>query len=179
MDQVFDALNAESPYDRCSIEINSSIMLYKDGKDKGLIGGTSDINDKDSTINRFYERLKSDISKNHGSDDDFEIENIGTQVGRYMFNNRNDFVERASEAFDESIEKVVSWENILKIIHNHIVFDTRQPQRIYFDGGLRSQTINAPITVVRGVEKDPASPYPRRKSTKNGWAGFSFFIFVY
>ena len=116
MDQVYDALNAESPYDRCANSINSSIMLYKDGKDRGLVGGTSDNDDKESATNRFYNRLKSLLIEKHGSDNDFNIETIGTQVGRYMFNNRNDFVERAGEAFDNSIEKNNSWGAILGII---------------------------------------------------------------
>lgn len=118
MDQVFDALGAEAPYDRCSNEINQSIMLYKDGKDRGLVGGTSNDDNKEEIVKRFYERLKRDLEKNHGSNDNFEIENTGTQVGGYLFNNRNDFVERAEEAFSDTIKEAVSWNNILDIIQN-------------------------------------------------------------
>ena len=118
MDQVFDALGAEAPYDRCSNEINQSIMLYKDGKDRGLVGGTSNDDNKEEIVKRFYERLKRDLDKVHGSDDNFEIENTGTQVGGYLFNNRNDFVERAEEAFSDTIKEAVSWNNILDIIQN-------------------------------------------------------------
>ena len=116
MDQVFDALNAESPYDRCANQINSSIMLYKDGKDRGLVGGTSDDEYKEGVVKEFYERLKADLAKHHGTDDNFNIETTGTQVGGYLFNNRNDFVERAGEAFNETIKDAVSWDSILGII---------------------------------------------------------------
>ena len=100
MDDVFNALNNELPYDRVSNAVNQSIQSYKDGEDKHLLGGQSDLDEKENTVDRFYDKLKEELSKVHGSDTNYEIENTGTSIGRFLFTNDKDMVEKASEALD-------------------------------------------------------------------------------
>ena len=57
MDTVYDKLTSESPYDAVSNGINSSVMVYKDGKDNSLVGGERERLIKEEAVNRFYEKI--------------------------------------------------------------------------------------------------------------------------
>lgn len=105
MDQVFDALSAELPYDRVSNLANTSIQSYKDGKDRSLLGGQTDVNDKSALIDRFYDKLKAELERHHGTNDDGVLERYGTSIGKYLFTLDKDMVE-ASENFSYSVESL-------------------------------------------------------------------------
>lgn len=98
MDQVYDKLTAEIPFDAVSNGINSSIMEYKNGKDESLVNGQTDIKEKQDFIDNFYNHLRKDlITDEKGSN---RINSNGTEIGRFLFTSSNDMVEKATESFN-------------------------------------------------------------------------------
>lgn len=99
MDQVYDKLTTEIPFDAVANNINSIIMEYKNGKDEYLVGGQTDTDEKNDNIDRFYNRFRKElITSDVGSK---EIKSNGTEIGNFLFNNSNDMVEKATESFNE------------------------------------------------------------------------------
>lgn len=105
MDQVFDKISQEVPYDAVSNLVNASITSYKDGKDQGLVNGANDIDNKNSVIDRFYSNLTSDFIKQSDPNDPKTTHVIGKQIGRFLVDNQNNLIERTTEAFDNTTEQ--------------------------------------------------------------------------
>lgn len=105
MDQVFDKISQEVPYDAVSNLVNASITSYKYGKDQGLLNGATDIDDKNSVIDRYYSNLTSDFVKQSDPDNPATSHVIGKQIGRFLVDNQNNLIERTTEAFDNTTEQ--------------------------------------------------------------------------
>lgn len=105
MDQVFDKISQEVPYDAVSNLVNATITSYKDGKDQGLVNGTNDIDDKNSIIDRFYSNLTSDLIKQSDTNNPATAHSIGKQIGRFLVDNQNNLVEKTTEAFNNTTEQ--------------------------------------------------------------------------
>ena len=97
MDQVYDKLLTEVPFDAVSNDVNASIMEYKDGKDNFLAHGQTDIKEKQDYIDNFYNHLRKDLLTDKKNN---EIVSNGTEIGRFLFTTSNDMVEKATESFN-------------------------------------------------------------------------------
>lgn len=97
MDQVYDKLTTEIPFDAVANNINSNIMEYKNGKDEDLVNGQTDAKEKKDYIDAFYNHLKKELlADEKGSS---RINSNGTEIGRFLFTNSNDMIEKATESF--------------------------------------------------------------------------------
>lgn len=103
MDTVYDKLTSESPYDAVSNGINSSVMVYKDGKDNSLVGGERERLIKEEAVNRFYERLKEELSKTDPKTKEVTIDR--TSIGNYAVTKDNDVIEKSTESFVDDMFK--------------------------------------------------------------------------
>jgi len=96
MDIAHNKISQELPFDAVSNQINSSITQYKDGKDRCLYNGTTDLQAKRDIIAQFYSRLKEELLKDGNAEN--EIDSNGTSLGRFLITKDNDMVEKSTES---------------------------------------------------------------------------------
>lgn len=130
MNQVHDKIAGEVPFDAVSNQINETITRYLDGKDTSLVGGQVSNNKDDDAIDRFYQRLKSDITEVDESR--LKEKKIGTEIGGYIVNSDNDLIPKAMESASpikdisgiEKIKEEIGTNRLLVDDLNNEVFET-------------------------------------------------------
>lgn len=120
MDRAYTALKTELPYDVVSNQINGTIQSYKNGTDETLLNGQTDLDNKWSYVQSFYDKMKEDLQEVSGTIDDYQIKEIGVQYGGHKITKQGDILDdRSSEGLIDSIDGL-SWVVIVDFLNDFL-----------------------------------------------------------